>query len=111
MALTKNREILYKNPVEFIEHKTGKTVKSWQRDYASLRVIFIFTDNTCTYIDEGGLMSMNIVYEPLPKSICVSCGEQAHVSLWDWNGRCEKSLKNFWKKVRKVYWHRYTKNK
>lgn len=111
MALSINKEIQYKNPVEFIEHFTGKTVKSWKRDYASLRIIFIFTDNTYTYVDEGGLISSNIIYEPLPKSICVSCGEDMHISSWDWSGRCEKTLKNFWQKVRKIYWHRYTKSK
>ena len=42
---------------------------------------------------------------------CASCGKEVHISKFDYKNRCEISLKNFWEKVRKVYWYRYSKNK
>jgi len=111
MAITRNREIRYDNPVDFIEHKTGKIVKSWKHYNDRMQTLIIFTDNTCLELDEGMLISNNLVFNPLPKSICVSCGEEMHISTFDWQGRCKKTLDNFWEKVRKVYWHRYSKSK
>src|ERR1051325_7938501 len=111
MALTRNREIRYKDSVEFIEHVTGKTVKSWRRLPERFSTMIIFTDNTCTYLNEGALMDTNIVFEPLPKSICLSCGEEMHISNWNWKAQCQITTKRFWEKVRRLYWHRYSRNK
>jgi NADH pyrophosphatase NudC (nudix superfamily) len=110
MALTRNREIEYKNFVEWIEHRTGKTVKSWKRESHRLSTLVIFTDNTCTYLDEGMLYE-TIQFEEIPKSICASCGEEMHVSSWNWKKQCTNTAKLFWEKVRKLYWHRYLKAK
>lgn len=111
MAIATNKEILYKDPVEFVEHVTGKTVKTWRSLPYKRATLIVFTDNTCCELDEGSLISHEIVCEPLPKSICVSCGQDMHVTKFDWLGRCEATLKRFWERARKVYWHRYSKNK
>ena len=112
MALTRNREISYQSPVEFLEHITGKKVLSWRQEPERMGTVFHFTDKTMLYQDYGSMLEINnIVYEPLPKSICVSCGQDMHFSTFDWRGRCEHSLKHFWERVRKVYWHRYSKTK
>lgn len=111
MAITTRKEIRYRDPVEFIEHKTGKTVKSWRRDLHRFMTLIIFTDNTCLELDEGVLVAADIVFKPLPKSICISCGEEMHFSKFDWLNRCEVTLRDFWQRARKVYWHRYSKNK
>ena len=109
MALSRNREIFYGNLVEWIEHKTGKTVKSWRREPHRLEELIIFTDGTCTRLQEG-MAYDEITFEPIPKSICVSCGEEMHMSEWNWKAQCTNTVKQFWEKVRKLYWHRYKNN-
>jgi hypothetical protein len=109
MALI-NKEIRYNSPVEFIEHKTGKRVKSWKRLLDRMSVMIIFDDNTCVRLDEGGLIDNEIVFEPLPKSYCACCGEEAHIGYFDWAGRCDVFLKRIWGNARKLFWHRYIKN-
>jgi len=110
MAIAKNREVYYSDPITYVEHKTGKKVKSIVRDYQRMGRWMLFEDKTVLYVEEGAELVFG-KYQDYPKSICVSCGEEMHVSSWDWQNRCSVTLKKFWEKVRKVYWHRYLKNK
>ena len=105
MAINLNREISYENSIEYIEHITQRKVLSIKQDNASFRKLVVFTDGTCLYIEQG----VNI--EPLPKSICASCGEDSHCGCLDFAGRCEVKLKKIWESAKKCYWHRYLKNK
>jgi hypothetical protein len=111
MSALINREIMYNTPIEFIEHLTGKKVKSYKRFLDRNTKIIIFTDNTCIELNDYELIDRKIVFKPIPKSFCACCGEESHIGYFDWNGRCEIYLKNWWKKIRKIYWHRYIKNK
>ncbi len=112
MARATTREIRYESDIDKIEHLTGKTVKSWRNDYSTLYQIIVFTDNTILRVHPyEGLNVDNLVYEEIPKSICASCGKDAHASYWDFRGWCNVTNKRFWERVRKVYWHRYLKNK
>ena len=104
-----NREIIHNSPIEFIEHKTGKKVKSWKRLENELRTIIIFTDNTCCYLNPFDSID-EIEFQPMPKSFCACCGEETHYGYFDWAGRCEIYLKRLWEKARKVFWYRYIKN-
>lgn len=100
--------------LDYVEHKTGKKVRSWKRDDASLNIFFLFEDGTMGAVREGMMIDGPLPeihpYE-VPKTFCTSCGEEWHAATFDWQGRCGVSVKNFWNKVRKVYWHRYIKNK
>lgn len=108
----KNREIQYDNFVEYIEHLVGKKVLTYKRLPERHATIFLFTDHTSATIDEGVYVANETIkLEPIPKSFCASCGEDMHAGIVDYFGRCEITLKNFWKKARKVYWHRYSKSK
>lgn len=110
MGMIPSGQIKYKSPVEFIEHMTGKTVLSWKEDYQSLRTLFTFTDNTCTFVKRGQILTIEpVVFEPLPRAYCASCGETAHISGFNWKSQCDKTVSSFWEKVRKLYWHRYSK--
>ena len=110
MAL-RNREIVYDNDIEYIEHISGKRVKCWKNDPSTLSRHIIFTDNTYYQIREGEEFDPERI-EPLPKSFCSSCGEDMHGSgFFNWKNQCEVTVNNFWEKVRKIYWHRYSKNK
>lgn len=112
MAVTTSKEIVYRDQVDFIEHVTGKKVLSWRHAMERAGTIFHFTDKTMMFVDYGGMIDMeNIVYEPLPRTVCLSCGGDMHAGYFDWKGRCEHTVKHFWERVRKVYWHRYSKNK
>lgn len=111
MAIATSREVYYANFAKYIEHQTGKKLKSWKRDHASLLIYFLFEDGSIGAIREGGSFDQIFDVRDMPKSFCVSCGEEWHASTFDWQGRCQTSVKNFWQKVRKVYWHRYSKNK
>ena len=112
MALTRDRGIRCESDVEYLEHITGKKVKSWERDYCSNGTNVLFSDGTYTLLQEGQRLDpRDIKYYAIPESYCACCGERAHVGYVDWAGRCEVYLKNFWKKARKVYWYRYLKNK
>ena len=112
MALLNNKEIRYGGNIEYIEHLTGKTVKSWRNEIAKLSQTIIFTDNTCLELNPYESIDINnLQFKEIPKSICISCGKDAHASYWDFKGWCDKTTKNFWEQVRKVYWHRYLKNK
>jgi hypothetical protein len=110
MALGSNREPFYEDPVAYLEHMTGKKVKSIQRDPGRFGRWVLYTDGTAQYVEEGGMFKVGEFVDP-PKSICVSCGEESHFGSWDFAGRCATTMKNLWKKARKVYWHRYLKNK
>lgn len=54
-------------------------------------------------------MAKQMAYEE-PEPPCKSCGK-VHNSKLDFLGRCDNTLKKFWEKVRKLYWHRYAKTK
>lgn len=95
---------------EIIEHKTGKKIKEWRQLQERYETLIVFTDNTCCYLAAGETLE-NMVFKPLPKSICVSCGKESHCGKIDELERCEVTLKNFWEKARRLYWHRYSKNK
>lgn len=93
-----------------IFNHTSKIVKSFFRDYPSRNIYISFEDGM------EGIFSKNNTIQgmeirPIPVSMCESCGERYHTSIFDHKGRCKTSLKNFWEKVRKVYWYRYSKNK
>lgn len=110
MALTTNREIFFGSPIEKVEHLTGKTVLSWRRDMNRFGYTVFFTDKTMCLIDEGAPFDWEKAeYLRIPSSICTSCGQDAHVSYWNWKGQCVATVKNFWLKARKVFWHRYQK--
>lgn len=109
-TLTKNREIRYDGGwLEFIEHKTGKRILSWRREMNRLGMSLFFTDNTMLYLEHGDLFPDEPKYEPMPKSICVSCGQDHHATYWNWKGQCTATVSKFWHQVRKVFWHRYQK--
>lgn len=110
MAITRNRQIIYESLPAIIEHKTGKRVRSWKSDQSSMSIFILFEDGSMGVIENGYDEVLDIQPYEVPKSFCASCGEEWHVSKFDWNGRCETRLRNFWKKARKVYWHRYIKN-
>lgn len=115
MAISSNREIFYKDMFKYVEHKTGKKLRSWKNDISSMRTFFLFEDGSMGAVSNGMMLDGEIPeiedYE-IPKSFCVSCGEEWHqASSFDWQGRCSSSLRKFWENVRKVYWHRYIKNK
>ncbi len=110
MAIATNKEIYYRDIFERVEHQTGKKLRSWKRDQSSLMIYFLFEDGSIGAIQEGFIFDggiEDIDLRDIPKSFCTSCGEEWHVSGFDWQGRCETSVRNFWKKVRKIYWHRY----
>ena len=109
MAISLNREIVYKNWIEFIEHKTGKIIKTWRQDPCKDSRTIIFMDNTSIDINECEPIPETFNFKPIPKNYCASCGEISHSSYFDFLGRCETTLKRFWKKARKVYWYRYLK--
>ncbi len=62
------------------------------------------------FLPEGCDVSALIIEEKI-KPRCVSCGKEGLCIIHDWQGRCSTTLSDFWKRVRKVYWHRYSKNK
>ena len=110
MALSTNREIFYKNPIEFLEHKTGKTVLSWRREMQRFGYTVFFTDKTMCHIDEMVPIDWTqIEYLQIPSSICISCGQDSHASYWNWKGQCTATVQKFWGNMRKVFWHRYQK--
>lgn len=47
--------------------------------------------------------------EEYPK--CAGCGEKHGNESKDSHGFCKKKAEKFWGKVRRLYWHRYTKEK
>lgn len=109
--MLKNREIIYNDYIEFIEHKTGKRVVSYKRLMDTMQTLIIFTNNTCCYVEDGMSLDDEIVFHPLPKSICSCCGEDSHCGEINWKGQCSIYVRNFWGKVRKIYWHRYSQKK
>ncbi len=114
MAIATNKEIYYRDIFERVEHQTGKKLRSWKRDHSSMMIYFLFEDNSIGVIQEdvafgGGIEDIDL--RDIPKSFCASCGEEWHVSSFDWQGRCNVSVKKFWEKVRKIYWHRYSSDK
>lgn len=112
MALAISREIQGKDFLQFIEHSTGKKVLSWREAAGRFGREVYFTDGTMCYLDPYVAFDFTeLEYMQIPKSICVSCGEEAHVSSFDRFGRCQNRLTEFYKNMRKVYWHRYSKNK
>ena len=112
MALATNRQIPQKDFASYIEHITRKKILSWRESAGRFGREVFFTDNTMCYIDDGSMFDWsNIEYLQIPKSICRSCGEEMHFGAIDEYGRCENKLTEFYKNVRKVYWHRYSKDK
>ena len=109
MSPISNREVRY-NFTEYIEHRTGKRVRSFQRLPQILATAILFTDGSEALIREGYGFDDHFDIEPI-KRFCASCGEAPHASEMDWQGRCSTAVKNFWEKVRKVYWHRYIQSK
>lgn len=108
MGMRSNREIFYDSPLDFIKHVTGKDVLSWRRCYDKLGFEVFFADQTYCYISESAPIEWNkIEYLKIPKSICVSCGQDMHASTIDWKGRCSITVQAFWANVRKIFWHRY----
>lgn len=93
-----------------IFHHTGKIVKSWFRDNCSKNIYILFEDGMEGRLSENSMIQ-GVEIRPIPINMCKSCGERRHASIFDRQGRCKTSVKNFWKKVHKVYWHRYSKNK
>lgn len=112
MALATNYQIPPKDFVEYLEHSTRKKILSWRMAPHRFGREVFFTDKTMCFISEGEYLDFSrIKYLEIPKSICVSCGEEMHAGAIDKYGRCENKLTEFYKNVRKVYWHRYSKNK
>lgn len=112
MALATNYQIQQKDFVEYIEHTTRKKILSWRHSPGRFGREVYFTDSTAIFVEEGTYFDFSrIEYLEMPKSICISCGEEAHCGKFDRHGRCENKLTEFYKNVRKVYWHRYSKNK
>lgn len=99
------------NPFQYIEHVTGKKVigiKDYPEKFGRL---VIFEGNLCCFVEEGSRLDWrNVKYEMLPYGICSSCGEPDHFSEWNRRG-CSVTNNRFWDKVKRVYWHRYIKNK
>jgi hypothetical protein len=113
MATSVIKPIRYDNPVAYIEHVTGKTVRSFKQELGRFGYVALFTDDTYCFIDDGGYFDWrNIEYRPASdlKSFCASCGGDSHVSSFDWRGWCNHKVAQFWRRARKVYWHRYTAN-
>lgn len=114
MALTKSSEIYYRDWIDRIEHHTQKKILSWERCYDRFGFYVYFTDQTMLYFAEGGALPEDpseLKYQPIPGSICASCGEKRHgAAFYNWKGQCTLTVKHFWEKVRTVFWHRYTKN-
>ena len=82
MAITINKEIKYDSPTDFIEHLTGKTVKSYKRLMNENYKVFIFTDNTAIKVEEGQEVDLdNLVFTPIPKSFCSSCQYLHHILI------------------------------
>ena len=104
-----NKEVSYTDIIERIEHITGKNVKSYKKDYARGGTWILFDDNTCLFNSEGEML--NLSFQEIPESFCASCGEERHAGFFDCRGWCSVVAKNFWEKVRKLYWHRYSQNK
>lgn len=111
MALTESRRLHYRDWIHRIEHHTSKKVLSWEQCYNRFGFDIYFTDETALYLAEGEALPDNpeeLEYKPLPGSICVSCGEKRHgASVWNWKGQCSLTVKTFWEKARKVFWHRH----
>lgn len=94
-----------------VEYYTGKRVCEYYHDPLSFLLRFLFDDDT-----EGTLSPEQDISEiKITKKFeyfCVSCGEPGkHISYFDQQGRCEITIKNFWNKARKLFWHRYIENK
>ena len=111
--LINNREVSYPTFFVYLEHVTGKKVRSYERSYNSRRIQVLFTDETMISLGEGEALNPDhLVYERPLGYFCVSCGERSHGACeYDWRGWCTTTVKNFSEKMRKVYWHRYLKNK
>ena len=93
-----------------IEHTSGKKVIDSYSSFNSKLITYILEGGDAVQIcpeDEVG--EMKIVKYVL--NICTSCGEQKHISKFNSNGQCEKTINNFYNKVRKLFWHRYIKTK
>jgi NADH pyrophosphatase NudC (nudix superfamily) len=104
-----NREIKY-DFIQYVEQKTGKKVRSYYRHDNMYVTKIFFEDNTEAAIREWEGFDNYFEITPV-KRFCVSCGEEMHISEFDWKGRCSTTIKNFWNKFRKIYWHRYSKTR
>jgi len=114
MALTTSREIYYDDHVAKLEHITGKTILSWRKCQDRFGSEVFFTDKTMIYLGYEEALPEDpntIEYQRIPGTICVSCGEDTHAGTFDRHGRCSNVQRGYWKNVRKVYWHRYLKNR
>ncbi len=108
-----NREVSYPNFLTYVEHVTGKKIRSYEYDYMRACTNILFDDETMIRVREGEALDENhIVYERPTGYFCVSCGERSHGACeFDWRGWCTTTVSKFSEKVRKLYWHRYLKNK
>ena len=108
---TNNDKYTPQDHIQYIEHTTGKKVLKVVNDPARMGRMVVFTDETCCWVEGGSMFDWkNVNYEKIPESICSSCGEPAHFTGWNKRG-CNVSNNRFWDKVRKIYWHRYSKSK
>ncbi len=95
---------------ETIEFFTGKKVRVVMADMCRNAIRILFEDGSEGLLGEGeSLERIQII--PKTKYYCLSCGKEAHSVPLDYAGRCTETLKNLWNNARKVYWHRYSKNK
>lgn len=106
-----NKEIIYNSGIDHIEHLTGKKVLSWEENNYKDSISIYFTDGTQLELRQGYEFPKNPEYKKITEGICISCGEHSHCGYIDGLGRCSITVKNFWNKVRKIFWHRYLNNK
>lgn len=110
MAQIRSREVSNRLFEEQVFHQTGKRVRSWMRNATSFTTSILFEDGTEGIVAEGERFS-EVMQLPEVKRFCVSCGQDMHFASFDWMGRCNHTVRHFWEKVRRVYWHRYSRNK
>jgi hypothetical protein len=104
------QKISEKEKIFALEHHFNKKLRAYERSNNIFGWIFLFEDGTEGELGEGEEISA-MRWRQTPRSFCASCGEKLHVGNIDWLGRCEYSVARFWNKARKVFWHRYLKER
>ena len=110
MATARRKIDLDRSALARVGHYFNDPVRECVPDPASLSYVFLFQSGREGVLQEGCDLSA-MQFRERPKTFCVSCGEEPHVSTFDWLGRCQHSITKFWNRARKVYWHRYSKEK
>lgn len=96
-----------------LEDEAGSRIKSVSQDPKRIGYLVEFWNSKMAFIDYLAVStnySGGSLYH-FEDSVCVSCGESHIETKFDFAERCENKLKKIWENARKVYWHRYLKNR